>query len=275
MEQEKLTISGVDYDWLTVIEGGQQYDGYRPPFLKCGVTVATAVDLGQFTEWEFGRMGLSEPLLKKLKPYIGKTGEEAEQLLKKRRLFLEPWEADELDIVIRNKSYKGIEKYYNDAHTNYNPLPSGPIKKFEDLDSIPKSVIVSMAYNMGTNLRKVAPRSWFYILQNDWVNLERELVQWSSKFGKAISWRRKEEAKYLSKYTNYKIDEDYIKNTPASQEGFPRWLQFILEGRRKSFDWTRKNMAERAKRRKDRLQFMMKKSKEAHYATFPKNKITS
>ena len=75
----------VDWDFISSLEG-TKLKGYIPeekgkPIDQSGVTIGSGFDLGQQNEEGLRKIGISEELIKKFKPYLGKKGLEAQQIL--------------------------------------------------------------------------------------------------------------------------------------------------------------------------------------------------
>jgi len=79
----------IDDKFLSDLEGGSQTSGYVPAAMKSksGVTIATGFDLGQRNENDLKSLKLDTALISKLKPYLGKKGKDAQDLIKKHRLL--------------------------------------------------------------------------------------------------------------------------------------------------------------------------------------------
>lgn len=74
----------IDWDFMHEVEGDWS-TGYVPNPAKkhhSGVTIVNGYDLGEKTEDDFKRMGLSEGLRQKLRPYMGKAGPQGSEAIK-------------------------------------------------------------------------------------------------------------------------------------------------------------------------------------------------
>jgi hypothetical protein len=172
---------------VSEFEGGQQLKAYPPPARGSGVTVATGIDLGQRSLAELKDLGISEPLIKKVTPYLGKKDADASGLLKKSPLKLTQDEADELDSAIGGKIAQEISLKYSDA--------TG-----QDLAALPEParvVVESLAYNFGPNLDKKIPTIWNAIVSGDWATVQDKLrtTKWKQP---ELADRRNREADILS-----------------------------------------------------------------------------
>jgi hypothetical protein len=179
--------SGVDLGFIAELEG-QSCMGYVPlrggqPIGNSGVTVGIGVDLGQRSEAELVRLGLSLALVARLKPYLGLRRADALQALSARPLRLSTAEAGELSGVIASDIIARVAKrYWADAG-----------RRFADLPPAAQTVIASVAYQYGDNLPKACPRFWRLVAGQDWTGAVAEL----ENFGDDYAPRRRKEAKLL------------------------------------------------------------------------------
>lgn len=183
METEAMPINPI----VSEFEGGQQLEAYPPPAKGSGVTVATGIDLGQRSLSELKNLGLSEPLIKKVTPYLGKKDADARTLVKKKPLILTQEEADELDNAVGGQISQEISLKYSDA--------TG-----QDLAMLPEParvVVESLAYNFGPNLDKKIPTIWKAIVSGDWATVQDKLrsTKWKQP---ELALRRNREADILS-----------------------------------------------------------------------------
>ena len=169
---EKKTKEGINWGFISAREGGSQKKGYIPKkksgevFGKSGVTIATGWDVGQMSSEEIKNSGLSESIIKKVLPFAGAKKQDAVRLLEK---FGEPRitskEASEIDNYTHGKAVSSLKKYYN-KETGRN---------FEDLTSGKQTVVASVAFQYGSNLKKVAPNFWKQIISDDWLGVVKNL----------------------------------------------------------------------------------------------------
>lgn len=145
----------IDYKFLSDREGGGKTKGYVPVAnkSKSGVTVATGFDLGRRSESDLKALGLSTTLINKLKPYAGKKSKDAQDILKKTPLVLNANQVAEIDKAVKNKHVQEIKQKYNAA------IKAGSTK-FEDLPPEAQTVIASVSFQYGTNLKSAAPKFW-------------------------------------------------------------------------------------------------------------------
>lgn len=183
METEAMPINPI----VSEFEGGQQLEAYPPPARGSGVTVATGIDLGQRSLSELKSLGLSEPLIKKITPYLGKKDADARTLVKKKPLILTQEEADELDNIIAGSIGAEVNKKFMEATGQDIAL----------LPSAAQTVIASLAHNFGPNLDKKIPTIWKAIVLGDWATVQDKLrnTKWKQP---ELALRRNREAEILS-----------------------------------------------------------------------------
>lgn len=171
--------------FLEEVEGGQILEGYslnEGEFKNSGVTVATGVDLGNRSVEELRQLGISEDLVIKLSPHIGKKGDRAKQSLKNYPLNLTQEEADLLDQKIKGQVKKAIAgNYKNSTGVDLEGLPEEA-----------RTVINSLAYNFGANLEGKLPTAWKHIVKGDWLGLQKFLQTTKWKQPKLKDRRMKE-----------------------------------------------------------------------------------
>lgn len=179
--------SGVDLSFIAELEG-ESCTGYVPlqrgqPIGNSGVTVGIGVDLGQRSEVELVRLGLSLSLIGKLKPYLGLRRNDALQALSARPLRLSPAEAGELSGAIASDIIARVAKRFEAAAN----------RRFADVPAPARTVIASVAWQYGDNLPKACPRFWRLVVGQDWAAVVAEL----ENFGDDYAPRRRKEAKLL------------------------------------------------------------------------------
>lgn len=105
-----------------------------------GVTVASGVDLGAATEDSFKKMGVSDEIIKKVKPYLGLKGEAAnKKLTETPATALTEEEANELNKLVKKDRYNEVVKAFN---------KSSDID-WADLSDKRKAAITSVAFQYG------------------------------------------------------------------------------------------------------------------------------
>lgn len=185
----------IDYKFLSDREGGSKTQGYVPAVnkSKSGVTIATGFDLGQRSESDLKALGLSSTLVSKLKPYAGIKAKEAQDLLKKKPLVINANQAAEIDKLIKKKHIDDIKQKYNAA------IKEGGTK-FEDLPPEAQTVITSVSFQYGTNLKSAAPKFWGAVTSADWKKTKEIL----NDFGDAYPTRRGLEADLIGEIEDEK-----------------------------------------------------------------------
>jgi GH24 family phage-related lysozyme (muramidase) len=189
MDQESVMPENIDYKFLSELEGGSKTVGYVPAasVSKSGVTIATGFDLGQRKVADLQSLHLGAALVTKLKPYLGMTGEKAQELLKKSPLHITAAQAKAIDKAVKSAHITRLKKKYDTAPGNK--------KKFIDLPSQAQTVIASVSFQYGTDLVARAPKFWKAVTSQDWAAAIKIL----KTFGDAYPTRRKKEAALLEK----------------------------------------------------------------------------
>jgi len=179
----------IDHEFINKFEGVEK-EGYVPDSKgsKSGVTIANGFDLGARNENDLKILGFPETLRDKLKPYLGLKKDEAVKFLKENPLSITD---DELKIIVekvKNSETTKIVNYYNNSSSKV---------KFECLPREAQTVIASVAYQLGSNLKheKVAPDFWGQAITQDWKAMLKNLRD----FGDIYPTRRNKEADLLEK----------------------------------------------------------------------------
>ncbi len=109
--------NNIDYDFISVLEGGQFFEGYVPAEnqSKSGVTIATGFDLGERDEKDLKRLGFTPALINKLKPYLGMKSTDAVSFVRKKPLLINKAEADAIDKAVKNSITALLVRKYNAA----------------------------------------------------------------------------------------------------------------------------------------------------------------
>lgn len=188
------SASGLAVDWrfISQREGGQALNGYvpadAPGGTESGVTIATGVDLGQWSAAEIHAFELDPALEAKLLPYADKRGDDAKVALRGTRLTLTSAEADALDAAAHGSLLRRVETAYDrDA------VQAGNARDFRDLPPEAQTVIASIATQYGPNLAGATPRFWAAVTGGRWTDAVAELRD----FGDDYPSRRNVEADLL------------------------------------------------------------------------------
>ena len=184
----------INYEFLSRLEGGSRTRGYVPVpgSSESGVTIATGFDLGQRDEDDLKQLELDESLLTKLKPYIGEKGEAAAALIKKSPLTISVSQAQAIDQAVKKKHLGRLRARYRSASGNTAGKP------FFDLPPEAQTVIASVSFQYGVNLRVATPKFWKAASSQNW----RKSVAVLRNFGDAYPTRRRKEARLLEKIFN-------------------------------------------------------------------------
>jgi len=182
----------IDFAFLSGLEGGCRTTAYVPAEndSKSGVTVATGFDLGQRSESDLTRLGLSSDLVARLKPYLGKVRKDASDLLKKTPLTITLQEAQTIDKLVKAVHVRSVKFAYNGAVAGDKAK-----KKFEDLPAEAQTVIVSVSFQYGAGLSLATPKFWKAVVGQDWKEVSKIL----KAFGDRYRTRRNKEAALIDK----------------------------------------------------------------------------
>ena len=174
--------SGIDY---RAIRGYIQKAGFEGPSHRIGqvptdkkgnvignsgVTIGVGFDLGQHNEQDLINMEFGKGLRDKLRPYLGKTGQEAKDFKKKNPLVLGENSEDYLQVIMRPT------KYYTDILASKYDESTGVAGDFESLDPAIQGTLFSVSYQYGMdNPAKTTPKFWKHATSKDWEGLVNEL----------------------------------------------------------------------------------------------------
>ena len=174
--------SGIDY---RAIRGYIQKAGFEGPSHRIGqvptdkkgnvignsgVTIGVGFDLGQHNEQDLINMEFGKGLRDKLRPYLGKTGQEAKDFKKKNPLVLGENSEDYLQVIMRPT------KYYTDILASKYDKSTGVAGDFENLDPAIQGTLLSVLYQMGmSNPAKDTPKFWKHATSKNWAGLVNEL----------------------------------------------------------------------------------------------------
>lgn len=179
----------IDFKFLSDLEGGRNTKGYVPAsgVSKSGVTIATGFDLGQRNEDDLKSLNLDKALILKLKPYLGVKAASAKALIKKSPLEITDSQAQAIDKAVKASHISQLKSKYNAAVGNK--------KKFASIPSQAQTVIASVSFQYGVNLKIRAPKFWNAATAQDWPKVIKIL----KSFGDAYPTRRKKEAALMEK----------------------------------------------------------------------------
>ena len=152
--------------------GARPYDEtvYGPVIGASGVTVGTGLDLGQQAEADLRRMGVSDALIARFRPYLGKRTAEAVAVLAAAPLTLSDAECDALDTAV-HADYIARAAILFDRYTD---LP------FADCPAEAQAVIVSLFYHLASPFATYGhlgyPVLYSRLCHGDWPAASRELL---------------------------------------------------------------------------------------------------
>lgn len=197
----------MDIDWKFIgrLEGASVLHGYIPTnsagkiIGHSGVTIATGIDLGQMNKDDLYKVLAQKTpfpaeLYDRLLPYTMAQKAVARDILKKHPLTITKEESDLLDAAKKKLVYNELSGYWDiDAE-----------RKFADLPMEARTVLYSLAWNLGTGLKYDYPHTWsvFKKCANDcrWDSAYLWLKGFPSKNPELVR-RRCEEADYLAVLT--------------------------------------------------------------------------
>ncbi len=202
---------GKVFRWLESVEGPMTCRGYTPCRLASGgtanfygdksvtdytamgasgVTIGVGVDLGQQTPPQLRRWGVSEPLLEKVRPYIGLTRGAALRALRNAPLRLTEDEARELT----DAEHKG---YMDDVVVPWWDRGKHTLA-FADLPWQVQAVAFSLVYQCGVRgAERRGPVTLAALRRGDWGKASRALMDKTGWGGEYVG-RRYQEGRLLS-----------------------------------------------------------------------------
>lgn len=183
----------IDFNFIAKNEGECELTGYVPDAKRSqsGVTVATGFDLGARNEQDLARLGIKKNLIGKLKPYLGVKGLQAKTLVTRNPLNISQTDCLAIDIAVKTH-FKEQMKVRYDSAANRGPL------SFRQLPKEAATVLMSVAFQYGLNLRSATPSFWSQMVEQRWS----DAVQNLENFGDRYSSRRKREANLLKGILN-------------------------------------------------------------------------
>jgi len=176
----------IDWHFIAALEGAGILNGYVPvaETSNSGVTIASGVDLGQTGPRQIDFWPIDDALKMRLRLYCGLKRQDAVDFLRAHPLTISRSECGEIDAAVQAEQASRIAKSYDEA--------SGV--KFADLPDRAQTVIVSLAFQYGSDLARRCPRFWRTAIVQDWPAMVREL----ENFGDAYGPRRLKEASHLA-----------------------------------------------------------------------------
>lgn len=153
---------------------GERLDGYIPEengkvLGNSGVTISTGFDLGQHSESDL--KGLPQDIIDKLKPYLGKTGQEAQNFLQQNPLRITEDESIKIDSWNKKTKFDLLARRWKQK--------TG--QDFSNLDRYKATTVASVAFQYG-DLEKKTPNFWRYVTSGDWEQALKELRNFKDKY---------------------------------------------------------------------------------------------
>lgn len=121
-----------------------------------GVTIGTGCDLGQQTAAGLRRMGVPDPLLDKLRPYLELQADAAIWALHAAPFTITEAECDALDLAVHSDYVQRISDLYNGASA----VP------FADIPKEAQAVVAHLFYHLGSPSRYA--NTWAALIRQDW-----------------------------------------------------------------------------------------------------------
>ena len=201
--EEGGQVSGIDWNFISALEGGSQAEGYIPTkddkvIGKSGLTIGTGWDVSQMSLEELESSGLPSKLIENVKPFVGLKGKEAQSKLKELGApTLKDDEASIIDAFTHEKTLSQISKNYEKS--------SG--ESFEDLSPAQQTVLASVGFQYGAQglMAKEDPKTgkevptnfWKQVTSGDWEGAQKNLMNYGDIYGT----RREKEAELLEAET--------------------------------------------------------------------------
>jgi hypothetical protein len=176
------------------LEGGTKLEGYvldPEKFGNSGVTVAGGVDLSD-KDLDKLKKNLPDKLVKKLEPYLGLKGYDAQKKLNETPLSITEEEAIALNKFIQKDILRILKKNWKKA--------TG--KSFDNLSEEQATAVASVAFQYGNNKLKTF-NFWKYATSNEWKKVKNELMDFKDK-SEAVNERHKKAGRLLQKFLNRK-----------------------------------------------------------------------
>ena len=210
--------SGIDYK---AIRGYIQKAGFEGPshhigkvptdkegnaIGKSGVTIGVGFDLGQHNEHDLKKMGFSEGMRNKLKPYLRLKGQAAIDANSGKNKLVLGQESDDYWETITKPT-----KYYTDILASKYDKSTGVAGDFESLDPAIQGTLLSVLYQYGMDKPdETTPKFWKHATSKDWGGLVNELK--TGNWGKNEKGTR-EGLDYI--YNRRKLEASKLKESGA------------------------------------------------------------
>lgn len=179
-----------DISYIRQAEGGLQTTGYAlngTTHPHSGVTIGRGVDLGTKSAAQLSAWGVSSAGVATLTPYIGIQGTAAEQVISTRGApIINVADATALSNGAENQIFGQAIQYFNGLN---------PVTKFEALPEAGQTVLLDIAYNLGS--LSEAPTFASFAASGDWNDARRELQTWTGSLPDPLANRHNADAQKL------------------------------------------------------------------------------
>lgn len=197
--------TAVDMKFMKFVEG-RNLDAEVPtengiPYAASGATVAKGFDLGQWSEADLNKLGLTDrhELFRKVKPYLGRKGQDALDYLKANPLRITDEEADWADNTLLPYQVKALNSHFAGLAENTEG------KLFTDLPPDIQTVVYSVAHHKGMGgFAKLKEFNSAVLSGDPHIVVDQLMKIGMNTKKKAIAERRFKEASYL--YNKYAGD---------------------------------------------------------------------
>lgn len=191
----------IDWQFIESLEGSNVLQGYVPkdrfdrPIGKSGVTIGTGIDIGQLTALDLLHLldrinPFPLDLFKNLRHYTDQIGTKALTALTRRPLEISKEDSLLLVTAMRAKVANQLAMQWKLSTLN----------DFSVLPAEAQTVLFSLAWNFGTNLREALPNTWLHFVDGYFSNSWGKVYEWLKKFpskNPKLRARREKEAEYL------------------------------------------------------------------------------
>jgi hypothetical protein len=151
-----------------------------------GATLGYGVDLGGRSVAGLKALGLSQPVIDALAPYLPYRGQAALAYVKAHPLTLPAADVQAIDGAVESQNARALAAKFDAA---------SEVGAFRDLPANTQTAIADLYFQYGTdNPAKAAPNFWRQITQGDWQGAHDNL----KAFGDAYGPRRHDEADRLA-----------------------------------------------------------------------------
>lgn len=161
---------------------------------KGNPTIGTGVNLAAQSIDGLREMNVPEEILQKIAPAIGAKGSRAASILKYNPIELTDEEAMELSKAVKKANYDVLDEL----------VKQDTGASLEDLPIEGKTVLLSMGYNFGSNLKKNKPQLWNAAMAGKW-DVVQNILKTMNPGGEGLKARRLKEAELLNPLVEKKM----------------------------------------------------------------------